>query len=278
MTTPKLRILALGWGVQSWTLAAMAAEGEFERPDIIIHSDTTWERSDTYAFAKEWTHYLQKRGLDVRTVRPTERTGRPVVVSATGNTYTHIPAFTVDPTTGERGKLRRQCTDHWKIRPMDADTERVMKERGIAPEPGAVEKWLGISLDEWHRAKKSPLPYAVHRYPLLELKMTRGDCILWLERHGLPVPPKSACVFCPFHSREAWQELKRRGGQDWETALRVDKELNESSSAYIRYVHRDFIPLAQAVRIPEDDGMTQLDMFRPVEDEDATCDSGYCFM
>lgn len=31
--TPLLTILSLGWGVQSWTLAAMAALGELPKPD-----------------------------------------------------------------------------------------------------------------------------------------------------------------------------------------------------------------------------------------------------
>ena len=47
----KLKIISLGWGVQSWALAAMVALGELEPVDFAIHSDTTWERSDTYQFA-----------------------------------------------------------------------------------------------------------------------------------------------------------------------------------------------------------------------------------
>ena len=36
-----LKILSLGWGVQSWTLAAMAALGEIPMPDYAVHADTT---------------------------------------------------------------------------------------------------------------------------------------------------------------------------------------------------------------------------------------------
>ena len=42
-TENPLKILSLGWGVQSWTLAAMAALGEIPKPDFAVHSDTTHE-------------------------------------------------------------------------------------------------------------------------------------------------------------------------------------------------------------------------------------------
>ena len=48
-----LRVLSLGWGVQSWTLAAMAALGEIEPIDFAIHSDTRHEASGTYAHAEK---------------------------------------------------------------------------------------------------------------------------------------------------------------------------------------------------------------------------------
>jgi len=59
-----MKIISLGWGVQSWTLAAMAALGEIEA-DVAIHADTTWEKAATYAFRQQWEPWLQERGLRV---------------------------------------------------------------------------------------------------------------------------------------------------------------------------------------------------------------------
>ena len=36
-----MRVISLGWGVQSFTLAAMVALGELEPIDAAIHADTT---------------------------------------------------------------------------------------------------------------------------------------------------------------------------------------------------------------------------------------------
>ena len=68
MTSPKaLTVLSLGWGVQSWTLAAMSALGELPPVDYAIHADTTHEGEGTYTHAAKWTPWLEARGVKVRT-------------------------------------------------------------------------------------------------------------------------------------------------------------------------------------------------------------------
>lgn len=57
----RIRYLSLGWGVQSFTLAAMAALGELPPLDAAIHADTTHERGATYAFAQKWTTWIERR-------------------------------------------------------------------------------------------------------------------------------------------------------------------------------------------------------------------------
>ena len=71
-----LKVISLGWGVQSWTLAAMSALGELPKVDYAIHADTGHERSETYAHAAKWTPWLEDRGLKVVTVQA----NRPDVV------------------------------------------------------------------------------------------------------------------------------------------------------------------------------------------------------
>ena len=64
----KLTYLSLGWGVQSWTIAAMVALGELPPIDLAIHADTTHEAVGTYAHAAEWTPWLGEHGVKVVTV------------------------------------------------------------------------------------------------------------------------------------------------------------------------------------------------------------------
>ena len=55
---PKIVQASLGWGVQSWGMVAMIALGVLPPIDYAIHSDTGYERRETYAFAKNWTPWL----------------------------------------------------------------------------------------------------------------------------------------------------------------------------------------------------------------------------
>jgi len=60
-----LKIISLGWGVQSFTLAVMVALGDLEPVDAAIHADTTHEKTATYEFAKRWTPWLEEHGTKV---------------------------------------------------------------------------------------------------------------------------------------------------------------------------------------------------------------------
>jgi hypothetical protein len=280
-----LRVVSLGWGVQSWTIAAMVALGEIEPVYVALHSDTTWEYEETYEFSRTWTPWLEERGIRVVTVKDEPQakkviddehdilafTNRIPVVNAWNNP--EIPAHSSYPDGKPSGMLRRQCTGRWKIKPMRRWLRVELKRLGIKKGPGVVEQWLGISLDEIERAKDSNVKWQVHRFPLLEKIMTRSDCITWLTKNGLPIPPKSSCVFYPFHRRSTWQEMKRAGGKDWETAVEVDNAIRNRRPGFVCYVHPDRIPLSK-IKIAEDFGYNQssFDLI------DAECDSGYCFL
>ena len=250
-----MRAISLGWGVQSFTLAAMSALGDLEPVDMAIHADTTHESKLTYEFAARWTPWLEERGVRVVTVHPSY-TG--VTVDRNGG-ETWLPAFTDTPSTNG-GMLRRQCTNRWKVQPL----RRWLQANRNGQQ---VEQWLGISLDEFQRMKDSDVKYCVNRWPLIERRMTRLDCITWLDRHGIEIPPKSACTFCPFHSTAEWRRIKQTP-EDWQKAVSVDEAIRKVRPPYDLYVHPSRIPLVDVdLRSEQDKG--QLSLW------DAEC-SGIC--
>jgi len=262
-----LKILNLGWGVQSWTMAAMVALGEMEPVNFAIHSDTSWESSETYQFSKKWTPWLENHGLKVITVNDKEQAAKALTPK------TDIPAFSLHVETHKKGMLRRQCTGRWKIDPIRRYISKVLSERKILKSPKTVEQWLGITRDESQRAKASDVKFISHRFPLLELNMSRTDCYLWLRTKNLPNPGKSSCVICPYHSRSQWEKMKRKRPSDWKKAVEVDNALREVALPYLLFIHRQRIPLSEAIVIPEDFGATQLSLFEG-DDFTANCDSG----
>lgn len=156
--------------------------------------------------------------------------------------------------------LRRQCTHRWKVQPL---RRWLQANRNGAQ----VEQWLGISLDEFQRMKDSDVKYCVNRWPLIERRMTRLDCVTWLDRHGIEIPPKSACTFCPFHSTTEWRRI-RQTPEDWQEAIAVDEAIRKVRPPYDLYVHPARIPLVDVdLRSEQEKG--QLSLW------DAEC-SGVC--
>lgn len=243
-----MKILNLGWGIQSFTLAAMSALGELEPIDAAIHADTTHERSATYAFAEKWTPWLEERGVRIATVY--DKTPDQVYDGK------FIPAF-----THGHGQAFRTCTLRWKIEPI---RRWLQANRNGDP----IEQWLGISLDEAERMKPSDVKYITHRWPLIEKRMSRNDCVNWLQRHDLEVPVKSSCVFCPYHNRSAWFDMKRENGADWQKAVEVDESIRKVRPPYDLFLHSDRIPLAD-IRSPQENG--QMEMWSE------EC-AGFCFV
>lgn len=250
-------VLSLGWGIQSFTLAAMVALGELDKIDVAIHSDTRHEKSSTYEFAARWTPWLVSRGVRVETVSAANTNFFDMPRLCSLGTP---PLYSLDA-NGNRGQLNRSCTNRWKITPM---RRWIQSYRNKA----SVTQLIGISLDEFHRMRSSDVKYITHRYPLVELRMTRQDCIVWLERHWLEVPPKSSCVFCPFHRRAAWHELKDNPA-DWEKSVLVDNAIRTAREPYRMYLHSDCIPLESIVS-PRDAGQIEMQL--------DICDGGHCFL
>lgn len=259
----QLRVISLGWGIQSFTLAAMAALGEIAA-DVAIHADTTWEKSITYSFSRQWSPWLQDRGLPVVTV------GDPAQAQKVITPATDIPAFTLRDDA--QGQLRRQCTQRWKIEPIRRWLREELDRRGWKKTSGVVVSIQGISLDEWRRVRDSDVAWIKNEYPLIDLKMSRADCEGWLRRNGLDVPPKSACVFCPFQGGDSWRALKDDGGGGWKTAVQVDQAIRDQRRPYQLFLHPRRVPLVDAVKTEKDVGFTQTSIF------DEGCDSGYCFV
>ena len=243
----RLRVLSLGAGVQSTTLALMAAHGEVgPMPDCAIFADTGWE-------PRAVREHLA--GLMSPNVLPF-----PVhIVSAgdihadllragSGERWASIPAFTRTVKRGriDIGMIRRQCTKDYKIVPIRRKVrELVGLTRRRSPDYPIVEQWIGISFDETIRMKPSFEGWQVNRWPLIEKGMSRHDCLRWLERHGYPIPPKSACVGCPFHSDDRWREIRDGDPQSWAEAVEVDRAIRTGLRG-IRgevYLHRSAVPL-----------------------------------
>ena len=244
---PSLRVLSLGAGVQSTTLALMAAHGDIAPPpDCAIFADTGWEPRAVYE-QLAWLRSPNVLPFPVHVVnngslRDNIFTRR----NTTGGRFAAVPWYIVNP-DGSHGLGRRQCTSEHKLTPLMWKMRDLLGVGRWARIPaGAVEVWVGISLDEVLRMKPARQQWQTSRWPLIDAGMTRRDCLGWLRRHDYPEPPKSACIGCPFHSDRAWRGLRDGSPEEWADAVAVDAALREGdgrSMAGAEYMHASRQPL-----------------------------------
>ncbi|CAB4136053.1 hypothetical protein UFOVP917_33 [uncultured Caudovirales phage] len=256
--------LNLGAGVQSSTLALMAAAGEISpMPDFAIFADTQAEPDSVYS----WLDWLERQlPFPVHRVTRGNMTDDMMVLRTAQDgrqwTKSMIPAFMQAP-NGSIGLLGRSCTADYKIVPI---LKKLRQLCGIKRGEKQVQitQWIGISYDEIQRMKPSRDKWTQHRWPLIEREMRRHDCIVWLKRHGFPEPPRSACIYCPFHSNAEWRRLKDHEPEAFAEAVRVEQELQstkaKAADRSVPWLHRSCVPLEQVDLSTETDA-GQLDMF-----------------
>ena len=239
---PRLRVLSLGAGVQSTTLALMAAHGEIEAPDCAIFADTGWEPAAVYEHLARLREALP---FPVHIVQHAEL--RSELMAATAGERNAVqrasPPFYTRQPDGSLGLLLRGCTLTYKIDPIRRKMRELLRlnsPRARIP-AGAVEMWLGISTDEVSRVKPDDRAWIVRRYPLLDARMSRSDCHAWLKRAGWSAP-KSACIGCPYRSDELWRALTPAEMAD---AVEVDEAVrnNWPNLRGQAFLHRSATPL-----------------------------------
>lgn len=238
-----IELISLGAGVQSSTMALMAAHGEIEpMPEAAIFADTGAEPRQVY----DWLDWLEaKLPFPVHRVMHDRGLTVNIEESIGGENQVSNPPFY---TEFGIGKLRRNCTIDYKLNPIRKKARElaglVPKQRVKAP---VVRQWIGISTDEIQRMRGSMDKWQELRYPLIEARMTRGHCLEWMEANGYTQPPRSACVYCPFKSNAEWQHT-RNDPEAWSEAVRIDEMIRNGvrGTKQKLYLHRDGVPLVEA--------------------------------
>jgi len=253
-----MNIISLGAGVQSSTMALMAAEGELTpMPDCAIFADTGAEPKHVYDFLDYVEslvpfpvyRVMEGEGLEVSTIK-----------SIKGSRFAGPPFFT--ESKGGGGMLRRQCTREYKIVPIERKVRELvgLKKGQRGPKEVVVQQWIGISMDESVRMKINPTKWINNRWPLIEKDMYRYDCINWMREHGYREPSKSACYFCPYHDNATWQNMLDHDPDSWERAVKMDELIRNGVRGTTEklYLHRSMQPLTECDFDPARD---QFDMF-----------------
>lgn len=266
-----MNIISLGAGVQSSTMALMAAKGELGyHVDCAIFADTGAEPQKIY----DWLNWLEMQcPFPVHRVSNGSLLDNIMSEAVKNGTdtdrFVSVPFFTDHK--GSAGMTRRQCTREFKIEPIQRKVRELLGlQRGQrGPREVVVQQLIGISMDEIQRMKDSGKRYIRNVYPLIDKGMSRWHCLEWMKENGYPMPPKSACTFCPYHDDAMWRDMKLNDPDSWDQAVAVDRHIRGGESAVASrhvsnlYLHRSLKPLEEVdLRSAEDYG--QKTMFDPL--------------
>jgi 3'-phosphoadenosine 5'-phosphosulfate sulfotransferase (PAPS reductase)/FAD synthetase len=244
-----LRILSLGAGVQSSTLLLMACRGEFHL-DHAIFADTQWEPQAVY----DWLEFLkdeaQKASIPLHIVTAGSLREACLETSDSGGYSAALPYF-----VAPAGIAQRRCTNDFKILPKHRYIKSALlglSKQQRWPTKLAVTQLMGISIDEAHRMFRSDKAWESFEYPLIDMRMNRMDCVIWMEKNGYPPAPRSACIGCPFRSNHEWRTLS---ADEFADAVSFETQLQKTQPQF--FLHRTLKPLLEVDLSPSD----QVDMF-----------------
>ncbi len=265
-------VFSFGGGVQSVAAMILAAQGQIPYDTFVfanVGHDS--ENPATLRYIEQVVKpYMQQHGLHFVEVQRLNKAKQPVTLYAYNMNPTNR-SVTIPAHLRDGGPGQRSCTSDWKVRVIDKWIKANCE--------GLVYVGLGITVDEFTRMKmlkpvalRKAGPLKSNRYPLIDLRLTRDACIRIIQAEGLPIPEKSSCWFCPFHSAKAWLDLSVQQPVLFAKAVELEGCINAkrglNGKDQIR-LHNSWQPLAQVV------SGDQIALFT---EQEASCEGGYCFV
>lgn len=261
-----MNVFSYGGGVQSTAALVLSVAGRIPYPVFLFaNTGDDSEHPETVRYVRDVAMpYAKAGGVELHEIRRTRRggTAAPTLYQA----VTEHPTEIAIPIRNQEGApFRRGCTKHWKTVPIAQWT----KARGATPDSPATIG-LGISIDEWQRANMtSYFDWHVNVYPLLDLQLSRQDCVRIIQDAGLPLPRKSACWFCPFTRMSEWSRMKAEDPSLFMNAVVFERNI-------IAKRRQRGLPPAYLTGYGRT--LDQLVGDQSLLDIDDTCESGHCMV
>lgn len=201
-----VRVLSYGGGLDSFAML-LDAEARQELPDLVIFADVADpEHEDPGEWPGTYQHLhdvviplCAKLGVEFKWLHTDESP-----IRGERSLFAYFERKHLLPS-----RQSRLCTSAAKV-------ERIAEYlEARFPAPIDLEVWIGFEAGEEVRAARDPHAQGrakgrrTNRFPLMEQRLCRCRAEALVQASGYPVPPGSACVFCPFGSRGDFQTFAR---------------------------------------------------------------------
>ena len=218
-------VWSCGGGVDSTAIALFICKGIIPKPDYAVMFDSGYERQSTWDFVKnELLPRLKEVGVNLEIIKSVDYGADTNLINKQG--YINIPAYRKIKDSIQ--KLHTRCFGPWKAKV----SLRWLRSKGIK----YSQSIIGISNSESKRMKVSSVAWNELSYPLVELGITREKCLYLLGQAGWPMPNRTSCFMCPNQTNAEWLWLKNNEPNEFERAIRVEKQLQKHDSNI--FLHR----------------------------------------
>lgn len=199
-------VLSYGVGVDS-TALLLELVGQGRPPDLVPTADPGAEKPETYEYLSMMQKWMDARGIENHVVRYVTRRFKnfPPYEDLAGSLLTNgcLPSISFG---------RHSCSLKYKVNPQNT----FIKTWAPAAEAWArgekVVRYIGYDAGKrdtqrYAHAATIDDPLFDNQYPLRDWLWDRAACEARIREEGLPVPPKSSCVFCLGMSSEEVRAL-----------------------------------------------------------------------
>lgn len=223
-----LRLISSGGGVQSTALLVLAAQGHIDHDTLVFANvgDDSEAPATMRYLAEHARPFAEGHGLRMVEVRRLDRHGQPFA-TIREHVMSDRRSLVIPVRMANGAPGNRKCTPEWKIKVV---TKWCVEQGATAENPARVA--VGFSTDEWTRAnRRIDSGVELIEYPLLDLNLSRDDCKAVITEAGLPIPPKSACSFCPFRLPADFIAMAKDDPDEFDRVVELEERANVKRAA-----------------------------------------------
>jgi 3'-phosphoadenosine 5'-phosphosulfate sulfotransferase (PAPS reductase)/FAD synthetase len=196
-----IRVASYGAGVDSTAMILYLLDRK-EKIDYVVFADTGAEYPETYSYVLMFDKWLRdNHNLSITRVQ-----------SKDGPMY----EFMLKKRRVPSRTFPAKHVKNWKIHPIEKFINSVRGDE-------EVEMCLGIDFEERDRVRSPRHKWITNRYPLVDAQLDRFDCKEIIRSHGLPLPIKSGCFFCPFQNKSRWLWQKEKHPELFEKSRALEE-------------------------------------------------------
>lgn len=188
-------------------------------PDAITFADTGGEKPNTYYHLEVMQNWCA-------------RVGFPPIEVVRADSPMNLIDQTLEGECLRLGKLPAKaygfssCSVAWKIRPQDKWDKQFARLHGVTKRQ--ITRLIGFDADEHARVARAESHaenrLVAQKYPLYEWGWGREECLMAIQREGLPLPGKSSCFFCPASSKAQILWLRQKYPELAARALEIERK------------------------------------------------------